>query len=211
MTAPPFSLHSIEALKYDTTISLYPDRTIYTKKIFCLQFGKVAPKRRIESFDLQTTSLQILFVTDTSFWVTARIARRIWRFNPWIEPGLVSAGNLRWLLERNKGRFPSPVQLVHFMTPHAATEFAGHFRDFAPCAATIHHIEDAASSAPASNADAIMTVCAQWHDMLIQVGVPKGNCVMLRNAVNPEEFSPPSAEARRRLREALGLAHPPSA
>jgi glycosyltransferase involved in cell wall biosynthesis len=150
-------------------------------------------------------SMRVLYVADSIYWITAAIARRIWRFNPWIEPGLLTAGSLRLLLNASNDRLPFPVDVVHFLTPHLATEFRDVVSAHAAVVATIHHIEDEASTEPAQAADAIMTVCDQWHNALIAGGIPAEKCVKIRNTVNPAIFQPASAQERGRIRRRFGI------
>ena len=44
--------------------------------------------------------------------------------------------------------------------------------------------------APVSQADAIMTVCHQWHSELLALGTPPEKCVMVPNGVDVELFRP---------------------
>jgi glycosyltransferase involved in cell wall biosynthesis len=102
--------------------------------------------------------------------------------------------------------YPGEVDVAHFLTPHIATEFTGAFRSTTPCVATIHHIEDDRSLAPAWEADAIMTVCHQWHNELVARGVAAEKCVMVPNGVDVSLFSPASGDKRIALRKRLGIA-----
>lgn len=150
--------------------------------------------------------LRVLFVADFTFWIAARIARNIWSNHAWIEPGLLSAGALAEILDRRGGEFPLPVDLVHFLTPDIATKFRAPFERICPCVATVHHIEDDASTAPIAWVDAVMTVCRQWHDSMADRFGDPGRFVMLHNSVDTALFRPPAPGERARLRRRLGIA-----
>jgi glycosyltransferase involved in cell wall biosynthesis len=148
---------------------------------------------------------RVLLVPDSMYWITSTIAREICRHNPWIEPTICSMPVLRKLLKSHSGVYPGEIDVAHFLTPHIATEFMGAFRSTVPCVATIHHIEDDRSLAPARDADAIMTVCHQWHNELVARGVDAEKCVMVPNGVDVSVFSPTSSDQRIAIRKRLGI------
>lgn len=154
---------------------------------------------------MQNARLRVLFVVDSMYWISATIAQQIVEHNSWIEPTICSHGVLRQVIARSGGRFPGAVDLVHFLTPHIATSEIDGFRDRLPCVVTIHHVENAASIAPARDADAIMTVCDQWHDDLLVRGIAPERLVMVKNGVETSLFSPPSTSEKARLRERFGI------
>jgi glycosyltransferase involved in cell wall biosynthesis len=149
--------------------------------------------------------MRVLLVPDSTYWITNTIANEICRHNPWIEPTICSLSVLRKILHEHSGVYPGNIDLVHFLTPHIATEFIGAFRSTLPCVATIHHVEDERSLAPASEADAIMTVCRQWHSDLLERGIPADKCVMVSNGADVSLFAPPSGDQRVRLRREFGI------
>lgn len=148
---------------------------------------------------------RVLLVPDSMYWITSTIARDICRYNPWIDPTIISMPVLRKLLSNNSGKYPGEVDIVHLLTPHIATEFTGAFWPTTPCVAAIHHIEDDRSLAPAQQSDAIMTVCHQWHDELVARGVPAEKCVMVPNGADVALFSPTSNDERIAIRKRLGI------
>jgi glycosyltransferase involved in cell wall biosynthesis len=149
--------------------------------------------------------LRVLFVVDFLYWVTATIARQICRTNAWIEPTLCSWGVLREILDLNGGVYPGEVDIVHFLTPHIASDLMQAFRPTTPCVVAVHHVEDERSVAPVSDADAVMTVCRQWHDALLERGVPPDKCVMVPNGVDSHLFVPASSPERTKIRRKFGI------
>lgn len=149
--------------------------------------------------------LRILFVPDSIYWITGRIAYQIAEHNPWIEPTICSAPVLRKLIKESGGVYPGDIDQVHFLTYAIATEFIGCFREKIPCITTIHHVEDERSVQPEPLADAVMTVCKQWHDHLISSGISSEKLVMVPNGVRTDVFRPPAVGEQKRLRQRWGL------
>lgn len=149
--------------------------------------------------------LRILFVPDSTYWITGRIAYQIAEHNPWIEPTICSAPVLRKLIEASGGVYPGDIDQVHFLTYEIATEFIGCFREKIPCVTTIHHVEDERSVQAEPLADAVMTVCKQWHDHLISSGISSEKVVMVPNGVRTDVFRPPAVDEQKRLRQRWGL------
>ena len=58
---------------------------------------------------------------------------------------------------------------------------------------------------PAYDADAIMTVCHQWHDNLAARRVLSEKCIMVPNGVDTELFSPATQERKVKVRRRLGI------
>jgi glycosyltransferase involved in cell wall biosynthesis len=156
-------------------------------------------------YGIDGTRLRVLFVADSLYWITATIAKEICRYNPWIEPTLCSAGVLQQILDSHSGSYPGKIDLVHFLTWQIATDFMHIFRPTCPCVVTIHHIEDDRSVAPVPDADAIMTVCHQWHNELLARGTPPGKCVMVRNGVDVRLFEPASNAQKIKARKKFGI------
>ena len=151
------------------------------------------------------SKLRILFVPDSTYWITGRIAYQIAEYNPWIEPTICSAPVLRKLIKASGGVYPGDIDQVHFLTPHIATEFISTFREGIPCVTTIHHVEDQRSVEAEPLADAVMTVCKQWHDYLISSGMSSEKLVIVPNGVRTNAFRPPAVDEKKRLRQRLGL------
>lgn len=149
--------------------------------------------------------LRILFVPDSTYWITGRIAYQIAEHNPWIEPTICSAPVLRKLIKASGGVYPGDIDQVHFLTYQIATEFIGCFREKIPCVTTIHHVEDERSVEAEPLADAVMTVCKQWHDYLIASGISSEKLVMVPNGVRTDVFRPPAVDEQKRLRQRWGL------
>ena len=155
--------------------------------------------------DALPAPLRVLYVVDRTYWITASIVRRIIRCNPWIEAAVWSPAGLNYILKHGGAHYPRAFDVIHYMTPHLANDYMAGMRDFAACVTTIHHIEDAESDASAAAADAIMTVCNQWHEALVDSGVSSDKCVMIRNAAESEIFHPPTDRQKRRARSELGV------
>jgi glycosyltransferase involved in cell wall biosynthesis len=155
--------------------------------------------------DVSVQPRRILFVADSLYWITATIARQICDYNPSIEPTLCSAPVLRRILDSHANRYPGEIDLVHFLTWQIATDFMPVFRPTTPCVVTIHHIEDERSVASVPDADAVMTVCHQWHAALVAQGTPPEKCVMVSNGVDVDMFQPASSKRKAALRRRFGI------
>src|SRR5262249_38577536 len=79
------------------------------------------------------------------------------------------------------------------------------FRPTTPCVVAIHHLEDQSSAGVVAQADAVMTVCLQWHTELLAQGTPPEKCVMVPNGVDIKLFTPATPTERRRARKHLGI------
>jgi len=150
--------------------------------------------------------LRVLFVADSLYWITATIARQICQYNPWIEPTICSAAALHNLMHHGRGSYPGEIDIAHFLTHRIATHFAPFFYKTTPCVTAVHHIEDDRSIEPIDTSDAIMTVCHQWHNELLSLGVSSQKCVMVRNGICTDTFRPPSEDEKKRLRRRFGIA-----
>ncbi|MFN6567623.1 glycosyltransferase family 4 protein [Dendronalium sp. ChiSLP03b] len=150
-------------------------------------------------------TLQVLLVPDSIHWVTGTIATEISNKVPGIEAYICSEPVLHELLSLCNGRFPLPLDIVHFLTPHIATALFPTFSETTACVATIHHFENVWSIEPAPYVDSIMTVCSQWHDFLIEKGIAEDRLVMVRNGVNIKLFHPADEEERKNLRRRYGI------
>jgi glycosyltransferase involved in cell wall biosynthesis len=148
---------------------------------------------------------RVLFVADSTYWITATIARQICQHNPWITPTLCSWSVLAQILQMHDGAYPGDVDIVHFLTWQIAAGFMHVFRPTTPCVVAIHHIEDDRSAGPVADADAVMTVCHQWHRELLALGTPPEKCVMVPNGIDTDLFKPASPTERRRARKHLGI------
>jgi glycosyltransferase involved in cell wall biosynthesis len=148
---------------------------------------------------------RVLFVPDSLYWITATIARQICRYNKWIQPTICSPHVLQKILDSNSGSFPGEIDLIHFLTQYGTSAFKPAFYGTTPWVVTIHHIEDELMAAPASDADAIMTVCNQWHDSLLARGIPSEKCVKVANGVDTELFRPVSRKRKINLRKKFGI------
>lgn len=149
--------------------------------------------------------LRILLVPDSIHWVTGTTATEIANRVPGIEPIICSYPVLLELLNSCKEEFPFRVDIAHFLTPHIATNLIPKFFKNAACIATVHHVENSLSTEPVENADAVMTVCQQWHDYLIDNGADPNRLVLIRNGVDTGLYRPPSQEQRNQLREQYGI------
>jgi glycosyltransferase involved in cell wall biosynthesis len=158
--------------------------------------------------DTRASRLRVLFVPDSAYWVTATIARQIARHNPWIEPTICSHQVLQALMDRGC-HLADRIDVAHFLTPHIGTLFLPEFAGKVPCVTTIHHVEDQRSIEPEPRSDAVMTVCQQWHDHLVSLGVDPSKLVRVSNGVDAELFLPAQPAERAKLRGRLGL--PPEA
>jgi glycosyltransferase involved in cell wall biosynthesis len=158
---------------------------------------------------MSATKKRVLFVPDSLYWITATIAGQICRHNKWIEPTIHSPHVLQMILDSNSGTYPGNVDLVHFLTPYGTSAFKPAFYGTTPWVVTIHHIDDRTENelmvAPAGDADAIMTVCHQWHNSLISKGVPSDRCVMVPNGIEIQFFRPVSQRRKIALRKKLGI------
>lgn len=150
-------------------------------------------------------NLRVLLVPDSIHWVTGTIATEIASKVPEIDATICSLPVLCELLSQCNGRFPLPLDVVHFLTPHIATALFPVFSETTACVATIHHFENALSIEPAPYADSIMTVCSQWHDFLIEKGIAEDRLVMVRNGINTELFHPADEKERKKLRWRYGI------
>lgn len=150
----------------------------------------------------------ILLVPDSLFWVTGRIARELSKVLRAYgsEPIICSGPVLTELLSSNPD-FVKQISIVHFLTPHLATNFKKYFYETSAFVSTIHHIENAASSEPEAYSDAIMTVSRQWHNELHQRGAPASKLVMIQNGVDIDLFQTVNKKTRTKLRDKYGLAH----
>ncbi len=156
--------------------------------------------------DLKTNLKYILLVPDSLFWVTGRIAREI--SNVLIEKGanpLICSGPVLSKLLAIMPDFVNQIQIVHFLTPHLATNFKDFFYDKCIFISTIHHIENAQSVEPSLYSDAIMTVSRQWHNELEQSGIPKSKLVMIQNGIDVDLFHPVSNDEKLEIRRKYGL------
>jgi len=154
--------------------------------------------------DVRTSKLRILFVPDFAHWVTATIARQISRHNPWIEATICSHMVLTELLRRD-GHLANRIDVAHFLTPHIGTLLLPEFEGKVPCVTTIHHVEDQRSVEPEPRSDAVMTVCRQWHEHLVAIGVDPAKLLPLPTGVDTEQFRPAQPAERAKLRARLGL------
>ena len=156
------------------------------------------------STDTRTAKLRVLFVPDSAYWITATIARQIARHNPWIEPTICSQFVLPELMRRG-GHLAGRIDIAHFLTPHNGTLLLPAFEGKVPCVTTIHHVEDQRSVEPEPRSDAVMTVCRQWHEHLVSIGVDPTKLVCVPNGVDTEQFRPAQPAERTKRRARLGL------
>lgn len=154
--------------------------------------------------DVRTAKIRALFVPDSAFWVTATIARQIAHHNPWIEPTICSQFVLPELMRRG-GHLADRIDVAHFLTPHIGTALLPEFEGKVPCVTTIYHVEDERSVEAEPRSDAVMTICRQWHDYLVSVGVDPSKLVRITMGVQAEQFRPAEPAERAKLRARLGL------
>lgn len=148
--------------------------------------------------------LRVLFVPDCGFWVTGTIARQIARHHRWIEPLMCSGNVLRHMVNRFDG-LPFDYDVLHVLTPGEAGATFAKLPWDRPRVTTIHHVAAPEDGASADRADAVMTVCRQWHEHLQANGVAADRLVRVPNGVDTDAFAPPTAEQRRAVRARLGL------
>lgn len=149
---------------------------------------------------------RVLLVPDSGFWVTATIARAIASHGKGIDPIVCSEPVLSELLSKNGGRFPLPVDIVHFLTPHVATRLFPFFANTSACIATIHHVEDEKSTEPANYVDAVTTGCEYWRDHHCKYVCDPQKVVMVRYGLDTSKFCPAKNERiRKSLRRKYGI------
>jgi glycosyltransferase involved in cell wall biosynthesis len=95
------------------------------------------------------------------------------------------------------------------LTPHVGTALLPEFEGKVPCVTSIYHVEDHRSVEAEPRSDAVMTICRQWHDHLVSVGVDPSKLVRISMGVETEQFRPAEPAESARLRARLGL--PPEA
>ena len=154
--------------------------------------------------DNRTSRLRVLFVPDSAYWVTATIARQIARHNPWIEPTICSQRVLDALLRRGC-HLADRIDVAHFLTPHIGTDLLPEFEAKVPCVTAIYHVEDYRSIEPEPRSDAVMTICRQWHDHLVSIGVDPSKLVRVTIGVDTDMFRPSQPAERAKLRARLGF------
>jgi glycosyltransferase involved in cell wall biosynthesis len=150
--------------------------------------------------------LRVLLVPDYLYWVTGTIARGIAGHVAGVKATIMSAPVLNeWLALRKTGWLP-PFDIVHFLTPHGATLFFPVFGTHCACVATVHHIEDEASTEPVAYCDAIMTGSEQWRLVLAELADNAGKVTQAGYGIDTTLFRPgKSARERRHQRRKLGI------
>lgn len=150
-------------------------------------------------------SLRLLLVPDSIHWVTGTMAQEIASKVQGINPIICSAPLLDELLAECGGYFPLPLDIVHFLTPHIATEFYPKFAKNSACIANIHHVENSLSLEPATYVDSIMTMCLQWYNYLLKEGIRQERLSIVHYGVNTEIFHPPDESERKKLRRRYNI------
>jgi glycosyltransferase involved in cell wall biosynthesis len=150
--------------------------------------------------------MKVLLVPDAAFWVTGMIAKAM-AAHPGVDALVCSEPVLNQLLDKCDGRFPLPVDVVHFLTPHCATRLFQRFSAYSACVATIHHVEDEKSIEPASYVDAVTTGCEYWRDYHGKNVCDPAKVVMVHYGLDTELYRPASqASERDSLRRRHGIA-----
>jgi len=101
------------------------------------------------------TRLRVLLVPDSIYWVLGTIAKAIARYNPWIEPTIVSGPILDHLVGNDPGFFHR-FDLVHFICPYVSRDWLPSLKDRVPVVTSHHHVTDWSAIAHSMEGDAIV-------------------------------------------------------
>ena len=149
---------------------------------------------------------RVLLVPDSAFWVTGTIANAIAYQCKGLEAIVCSEPVLDELLTLHDGRFPFPLDVVHFQTPHIATRQFKNFKSVAACVATLHHVDSDASIEPAKYLDAVTTGCEYWRDYHSKFVCDPAKLVMVHYGLDVELFRPAtSGKERLKARRRFGI------
>jgi len=149
--------------------------------------------------------LRVLLVPDSIYWVLGTIAKAIARYNPWIEPTIVSGPILDHLVRNDPGFFDR-FDLVHFICPYVSRDWLPTLKDRVPVVTSHHHVTDWSAIAHNMEGDAIVVGAEEWGRDVIARGASAQRVVRLPYGVDSDLFVPATAAQRAQVRTRLGLA-----
>lgn len=147
--------------------------------------------------------LRVLLVPESVHWVTGTIAKNIARFNPWIEPTIVSGLAIDEVFTKHPALIGN-FDLVHFTCQNVSKQWLKHFRDSLPCVTSHHHVDNWSTFEADAQGDAIMVGSPQWAEDLRNRGVDEFRVFCVPSGVDATLFRP-SRENRLAMRQRLGL------
>ena len=146
--------------------------------------------------------IRVLFIVDSLYWVIGNFSHQITKNNPELQAVTCSQFAIRKTAKRF-GSFPNCFDVIHFLRSKTIPSFWG----ILPIVTTFHHLEPATTWSPFHQSNAVMTVSSQWHEYLVQQGIPESHLSLVPYGVDTDAFHPPNEGDRREIKKALNFSH----
>lgn len=145
--------------------------------------------------------IRVLFIVDSIYWVVSNFYYQITKNNPRLEAQICSQFAIRKTINRFGGFTPA-FNVIHFLRKKPQKLFGGNY----PIVSTLHHVDSGTELAHLYKSDAVMTVSTEWHNYLMNKGIPWNKLGIVPFGVDSQVFHPPSRKERLLIRRSLNLA-----
>ena len=150
--------------------------------------------------------LTILYVVDSVFWITGIMAKEMAKKIPNSRSIICSNFVLIKLLSENGGRFPIPIDIVHFLIPVYSNASYDKFQDESAIVSSILHVEDDSDLLPLGYSDAVMTMSEQWQKHLVKLAPDPQRIVKVAVGIDANTCRPAKNKAQvQKIRKKFGL------
>ena len=167
------------------------------------QFPVEVKKKEISPMNVnEFRPIRVLFIVDSIYWVVSNFYYQIKKNNPRLEAQICSQFAIRKTIKRF-GSFTPTFDVIHFLRKKPIKIFKGKH----PIVSTLHHVDSGTELAHLYKSDAVMTVSTEWHNYLIDKGIPSHKLGIVPFGVDAKVFHPPNAEERLLTRRSLNLSN----